>query len=92
MVYVDLSAKVEQWVRNSAVVMANDQQQRACLVPRNVKQKNLLMALIRADRPAATSGMILFDSTLPADNISVCAYEKSVRTSRERAIQNWGND
>ena len=133
-VYVDLSAKVEQWVRDSAVVMANDQQQRAYLVPHGVKQrarklikelygaksdryrllailvylivrdslgtidlividkdyhgadveatiKNLLLALIRLDKPEATSGMIIFKEIKgsKADKIAKQIYDgKSV--------------
>lgn len=44
-VYVDLSAKVEQWTRNSAVAMANEEVCRVYLVSSKVKQ--LARQLIR---------------------------------------------
>ena len=38
-VYVDLSAKVEQWVRNSAVAMANEQQSRVIFISSSIKRR-----------------------------------------------------
>jgi hypothetical protein len=136
-VYVDLSAKVEQWVRDSAVVMANEQQQRAFLVPHNVKQKarrlikklygaksdryrlltvlvylvvresldtidlividkdydgpqaeatikNLLLALIRINKPDATSGMIIFENVKgsKADKLAKRIYDGKATAER----------
>jgi hypothetical protein len=136
-VYVDLSAKVEQWVRNSAIVMANDQQQRTYMVPHNVKQKarrlikklygvkssryrllavlvylvvreslgtidlividkdydgpqaeatikNLLLALIRTNKPDATSGMIIFENIRgsKADRLAKQIYDGKATAER----------
>lgn len=38
-VYVDLSAKVEQWMRDSAVAMANDELCRVILVSSSIKRR-----------------------------------------------------
>jgi hypothetical protein len=135
--YIDLSAKVEQWVRNSVIVMVNAQQQRAFMVPHNVKQKarqlikklygaksdryrllavlvylvvresldtidliaidkdyhgpqveatikNLLLALIRVDKPDATSGMIIFENVKgsKADRLAKQIYDGKATAER----------
>jgi hypothetical protein len=133
-VYVDLSAKVEQWTRDSAVAAANDDLSRILFISSRIKQqarqlskttygptavtyrlmvvliylavreslamvdyvvidkdyagekiegtiKNLLLDLIRLDKPSATAGMIRFENVKGsrADRLAKQAYDGKVR-------------
>lgn len=136
-VYVDLSAKLEQWTLASAIAMANDDQCRVFYVPSKVKQqarqrikelfgattvqyrlmailvylviqeslstidyividkdyagekaegtiKNILLDLIRKDRPNVTAGMIRFQNVKGsrADSMAKQTYDGKVAADR----------
>ena len=136
-VYIDLSAKLEQWTQASAIAMANDEICRVHLVPSKVKQqsrqrirelygsatvqyrliavlthiviqdllpildyividkdyagekaegtiKNILLDLIRLDRPTATAGMIRFQNVKGsrADRTAKEVYDKKRQPDR----------
>lgn len=139
-VYIDLSAKIEQWTQPSAIAMASGDHSRVLLLPSKVKQKvrqlikklygtksiqyrvmavlvylvirdslavidrividkdyagdsaestikNLLLMLIREDRPNATAEMIRFENVRGnlADTLAKHVYDGRIRA--ERTIQ-----
>jgi hypothetical protein len=136
-VYIDLSAKLEQWTQASAIAMANDDLSRVHLVPSRVKQqarqrirelydsstvqyrlmailiyllvceslatidyividkdyagekaegtiKNLLLSLIRKDKPKAKASMIQFSNVKGsrADAMAKQAYDGKIQPDR----------
>jgi hypothetical protein len=136
-VYVDLSAKLEQWTQASAIAKANDEYCRVYFVPSKVKQlarqrikelygattvqyrlmavlvylvvreplmtvdyividkdyagekaegtiKNILLDLVRKDRPETTAGMIRFQNVngSRADRVAKQAYDGKIQPDR----------